>query len=62
MTTATALGKSGLVEFKSQKEIIADRQRKTDIKFQALQKRVNTIMKESYQLAYDVAHEEVANK
>lgn len=60
MTIATPVRKSGLVEFKSQKEIIADRQRKTDIKFQALQKRVNTLMKESYQLAYDVSHVEAS--
>lgn len=56
MTTAIPVRKSGLVEFKSQKEIIADRQRKTDIEFKALQKKVNSLMKESYQIAQEVAN------
>lgn len=56
MTTAIPVRKSGLVEFKSQKEIIADRQRKTDIEFKALQKKVNSLMKESYQIVHDGAN------
>lgn len=56
MTTATPVRKSGLVEFKSQKEIIADRQRKTDIEFKALQKRVSSLMKESYQIAQEAGN------
>lgn len=48
MTISTIEKKSGVVQFKSQKEIIADRQRKTDMELQALQKRLDKILKESY--------------
>ncbi|MFT9496322.1 MULTISPECIES: hypothetical protein [Bacillota] len=43
--------KSGVVEFKSQKDIIADRQKKTDQQYRDLQKRIGRIMKSNYHLA-----------
>lgn len=49
----TAIKKSGLVEFKSQKEIFADRQRKTEESYRQLRLRVNSLKKESYQLVHE---------
>jgi len=46
--------KSGVVEFKSQQEIIADRQKKTDQQYQELQKRVGKIIRQNYRLAHVV--------
>ncbi|MCP1161207.1 MULTISPECIES: hypothetical protein [Bacillus] len=41
---------SGVIEFKSQKDIIADRQKKTDQQYKELQKRVGRIVKSNYRL------------
>jgi predicted nucleic acid-binding OB-fold protein len=46
--------KSGVVEFKNQREIIADRQRKTDQEYRDLQKRVGTILKTNYHIVQSV--------
>lgn len=46
--------KSGLVEFKTQRDIIADRQKKTDQQYRELQKRVGTLLKTNYLIAQSV--------
>jgi hypothetical protein len=46
--------KSGVIEFKSQKDIIADRQKKTEQQYQELQKRIGKIIKSNYHLAQSV--------
>lgn len=43
--------KSGVINFKSQKDIIADRQKKTEKQYQELQKRVGKIIKSNYHQA-----------
>lgn len=43
--------RSGIVEFKKQKDIIADRQKKTDQQYLALQKRVGKIIQTNHYLA-----------
>jgi prefoldin subunit 5 len=44
-------GQSGIVEFKSQKDIIADRRKQTEQQLQELQKRVGRIIQSNYHLA-----------
>jgi hypothetical protein len=46
--------KSGVIEFKSQKDIIADRQKRTKQQYQELQKRVGKIIQNNYHLAQSV--------
>lgn len=53
--------KSGVVEFKSQKDIIADRQKKTDQQYRDLQKRIGRIMKSNYHLAQSSLSERYNN-
>lgn len=43
--------KSGVVQFRNQKEIIADRQKRTQLEYQELQKRVGNIIKTNYHLS-----------
>ncbi|MEI2356682.1 hypothetical protein [Mesobacillus zeae] len=44
----TTKAKSGVIEFKSQKDINADRLKSTDIKYRDLQKRVDKLVKANY--------------
>ncbi|WP_274856946.1 hypothetical protein [Bacillus methanolicus] len=46
--------KSGVIEFKNQRDIIADRQRKTDQQYRDLQKRVSKIIKSNYHITESV--------
>jgi hypothetical protein len=43
--------KSGVVEFRNQRDIIADRQKQTEQRYQALQKRVGKIIHTNNHLA-----------
>ncbi|WP_180955452.1 MULTISPECIES: hypothetical protein [Bacillus] len=42
--------KSGIVEFRNQRDIIADRKKKTEQEYRELQKRVGKIINHNYQL------------
>jgi hypothetical protein len=48
--TAPTTPKSGIVQFKNQKEIIIDRQKQTELRYKALQKRVSKILQANYNL------------
>lgn len=46
--------KSGVIKFRSQKDIIADRQKETELQYKELQKRVGKIVKTNYSLASNI--------
>ncbi|WP_374717760.1 hypothetical protein [Neobacillus sp.] len=59
MTTPTITPKSGIVEFRNQREIIIDRQMKTQEKYKALQNRIGKILlTNNYLVQQSINHKE----